>query len=104
MKDHMASESLVSIVIPVHNEEEFLESNLSDLATFFDGLLGPNRWLFVLAENASTDRTPQVIAAVLRRWPLSRAIHLAEPNYGAALKAGLKATTTRWVFMIDVEQ
>jgi glycosyltransferase involved in cell wall biosynthesis len=105
VRDHIASEKgPVSIVIPVYNEQEILERNLATLGAFFDELLGPERWLFLLAENGSTDRTPQVIAEVLRRWPLSRAIHLAEPNYGAALKAGLRAATTKWVFLLDVEQ
>jgi hypothetical protein len=94
----------VSIVMPVYNEEDILERNLATLGAFFDGLLGPGRWLFLLVENGSTDRTPQVIAEVLRRWPLSRTIHLAEPNYGAALKAGLRAADTKWVFLLDVEQ
>jgi hypothetical protein len=31
-------------------------------------------------------------------------INLEKPNYGAALKAGLRATTTKWVYMLDIEQ
>jgi glycosyltransferase involved in cell wall biosynthesis len=104
VRDFVAERGPVSIVIPVYNEEEILERNLATLGAFFDQLLGSGRWLFLLAENGSTDGTPQVIAEVLRRWPLSRAIHLAEPNYGAALKAGLRAATTKWVFLVDVEQ
>jgi hypothetical protein len=105
VRDWLASEKgPVSIVIPVYNEQEILERNLATLGAYFDELLGPGRWLFLLAENGSTDRTPQVIAEVLARWPLSRAIHLSEPNYGGALKAGLRAATTKWVFLLDIEQ
>jgi hypothetical protein len=105
VRDFVGSEKgPVSIVIPVYNEQGILEQNLATLGAFFDELLGPQRWLFLLVENGSTDRTPELITELLRRWPLARAIHLAEPNYGAALKAGLRAATTRWVFLLDIEQ
>jgi glycosyltransferase involved in cell wall biosynthesis len=94
----------VSIVIPLFNEERIIEDNLASLANFFDRLLGPRNWLFILVDNGSTDRTPELVRAAVERWPLSRVVNLAEPNYGAALKAGLRAATTKWVFMLDIEQ
>jgi glycosyltransferase involved in cell wall biosynthesis len=105
MSDRIASDKgTVTVVIPLYNEQEILEQNLAKLAPFFDELIGPNRWLFLLVENGSTDRTPQLIAEMQSRWPAARAIHLREPNYGAALKAGLRAATTRWTFLLDIEQ
>jgi glycosyltransferase involved in cell wall biosynthesis len=94
----------VSIVIPLFNEQSILMENLQDLARFFDGLLGGGNWLFILVDNGSTDDTPQLVKAALQRWPLSRGIKLPEPNYGAALKAGLRAAATKWAYMVDIEQ
>jgi glycosyltransferase involved in cell wall biosynthesis len=94
----------VSVVVPLHNEEAILDTSLTTLAAFFDRVIGPRKWLFLLVENGSTDRTPNLVEAALARYPLARAIHLVEPNYGGALKAGVEAATTRWVYLIDVEQ
>jgi glycosyltransferase involved in cell wall biosynthesis len=94
----------VSIVIPLYNEQAIITENLEALGFFFDRLLGAGNWLFILVDNGSTDATPRLVAAALDRWPLSQAIHLADPNYGAALKAGLRSASTKWVYLLDIEQ
>ena len=94
----------VSVVIPLFNEEAILEKNLTTLARFFDEFIGTGSWLFLLVDNGSTDGTRQKVEAAIARWPLSRAVYLPEPNYGAALRAGLTSATTRWAYMIDIEQ
>ena len=94
----------VSIVIPLYNEEKILTENLEALAGFFDRLLGPRRWLFILVDNGSVDATPALVKAAIERWPLSHVVNLAEPNYGAALKAGLRSASTKWVYLLDIEQ
>jgi hypothetical protein len=94
----------VSIVIPLYNEEKVIEENLASLAGFFDALVGPRKWFFILVDNGSTDATPTSVKGAIERWPPSRAINLSEPNYGAALKAGLCAARTKWVYLVDIEQ
>jgi glycosyltransferase involved in cell wall biosynthesis len=66
--------------------------------------LGTGSWLFILVDNGSTDGTPRLVEEAIERWPLSRGIRLTDPNYGAALKTGLWAATTKWVFVLDIEQ
>jgi glycosyltransferase involved in cell wall biosynthesis len=99
-----AAEYPVSIVIPLYNEQSIVTENLQNLATYFDRLLGRGNWLFILVDNGSTDRTPDLVNAAVGRWPPSRNIHLPEPNYGAALRVGLQAAMTKWVYMLDIEQ
>lgn len=94
----------VSIVIPLYNEQQILNDNLKVLARFFDQMLGAGNWLFVLVDNGSTDRTPQLVKEAIERWPQSRGIHLVKPNYGEALKVGLRSVRTNWVYMLDIEQ
>lgn len=94
----------VAIVIPLFNEQAILMQNLQALAQFYDRLLGAGGWFFILVDNGSVDDTPRIIEQAIERWPLSRGIRLAEPNYGAALKAGLRAAPTKWVYMVDIEQ
>ena len=94
----------VSVVIPLYNEQNILNENVETLAGFFDAVVGRDRWYFVFVENGSTDSTPALAAAAAARRPPSRVIHLPTPNYGIALKTGLRAATTRWVYVVDIEQ
>jgi len=94
----------VSIVIPVFNEQSVLMANAEALASYLDDAIGPRNWLYIFVNNGSSDDTPAVLARILELWPLSRVINLEKPNYGAALKAGLRAATTKWVYMLDIEQ
>lgn len=94
----------LSIVIPLYNEQSILSENLDVLALFYDQMIGERNWLFILVDNGSTDRTAELVNDAITKWPLSRGIFLDEPNYGAALKAGLRSTTTKWVYLLDIEQ
>jgi glycosyltransferase involved in cell wall biosynthesis len=95
---------LFSVVIPLYNEQNILDRNVETLAGFFDAIVGRDRWYFLFVENGSTDRTPDLADATAARYAPSRVIHLPEPNYGIALKTGLRAATTKWVYVIDIEQ
>ena len=94
----------VSIVIPLYNEEKFLQENADSLAAIFDTVVDRGQWSFIFVENGSTDTTAALADAVAARYLPSRALHLPKPNYGVALKAGLQAATTKWVYLLDIEQ
>ena len=94
----------LSVIVPIHNEEDILWDNAATVAACFDEVVGQGRWQFILVNNASTDSTPEIIAKILERWPPSRSIFVAEPNYGKALKAGVDEADTEWLHVIDVEQ
>jgi glycosyltransferase involved in cell wall biosynthesis len=94
----------LSIVIPVLNEEDILEENLRGLAVHFDSIVGPGKWKFVIVDNGSTDATPDILKRVLAEFPPSKAVLVPEPNYGAALRAGLAAADTPFAHPCDIEQ
>ena len=99
-----AVELPVSVVIPVFNEQSILMQNAEALARYLDDALGAGNWLFIFVDNGSTDATPVLLQEIVGRCPLCRVVNLKEPNYGAALKAGLQAATTKWVYLLDIEQ
>lgn len=101
---HRAAELPVAVVIPLFNEEKILMQKLGEIAEIFDSFIGQANWFFVLVENGSTDRTPQLIEEATRRWPQSYGVTLAKPNYGAALKAGLRSVKRKWAYTLDIEQ
>jgi len=99
-----AGVALVSVVIPLYNEQDILCQNLQTLAGCLDHVVGAGKWIFFLVENGSTDSTLATAKSVVMRWPGSRVVHLPEANYGIALKAGLNSVATRWVYVVDIEQ
>jgi hypothetical protein len=94
----------LSVVIPVLNEEDLVEENLGSLAAFLDTAIGAGLWQFVIVDNGSTDKTPEILERVLAKYPPSRVVAEREPNYGNALRAGLNASGTRYVHICDIEQ
>ena len=66
--------------------------------------MGAGNWLYVLVDNGSTDGTPEIIQKILATFPPSKSVFVAEPNYGAALRAGFSAVDTPFLHVCDVEQ
>ena len=83
------SASLLSVVIPVYDEERILESAVRRLYERLGALGRP--FEIVLAENGSRDRTAAVASALSRELPCVRVLRVPAPNYGRALKEGLEA-------------
>jgi len=100
----LAARPPVSVVIPVFNEEAVLMANAEALASHFDDVLGSGNWFFIFVDNGSNDGTPALLGRIVARWPFSQVLNLKKPNYGAALKTGLRTATTKWVYMLDIEQ
>lgn len=95
---------LLSVVVPIHNEEAILWENASVLAAALNAIVGDARWKFVLVNNASTDSTPVIIKRIIETWPSSFEVYAPKPNYGAALRAGLDRVDTPFAMIVDVEQ
>ena len=92
----------ISIVIPVHNEEDYLESSLTLLlsslkeAEVFDFQL-------ILAENGSTDNTLSVAEKLQDRHKELELVVLEEADYGAALREGMVSSDGNFIIMFDLD-
>jgi glycosyltransferase involved in cell wall biosynthesis len=93
----------LSVVVPVYNEEAILLDMAAQLAPHLDAIAGEKRWQFVLVDNGSRDRSPEICSEVVKRWPESVTITLEEPNYGEALYQGLTHAVGPWAFIINVD-
>lgn len=98
------AEVLLSVVIPVYNEEKILEVNLLAYARALDRIVGQGAWKYILVDNGSTDATPKVIEGLQKILPFTEMLHCPTPNYGAAVRTGLAAVSTEYAHNIDVEQ
>lgn len=80
---------LVTLVIPIHNEEKILLENVrAMMVKLHEKMLLP--WEILLVENGSLDQT-WALAQQLKQENPGRVncIHLAQANYGLAMKNGL---------------
>ena len=91
----------VSIVIPIHNEEGILHSAVVDLRE----RLGRLEWRYeiVLAENGSRDGTAALAAELRERYSELDTFSIAEPNYGAALAAGIARARAAIVICEEID-
>jgi glycosyltransferase involved in cell wall biosynthesis len=92
----------VSVVIPVHNEEEILRETVDQVATGLRRL--PLDWFeVILCENGSSDRTHEIARELRRDYPEVRVLWLPMPDYGAAMKAGFFAAEGEVVVNFDAD-
>ncbi|AUX38062.1 MULTISPECIES: glycosyltransferase [Sorangium] len=91
----------ISIVIPVYNEEAILHAAVVDLR---ERLLPFGwRWELVLAENGSRDGTLAIAGELERKYAEVRHFSIGEPNYGAALRAGIERARGRFVLCDEID-
>ncbi len=98
----MPDDPLVSIVIPIYNEEKILRTAVNSLmmevSENFD-------WDFevILTENGSTDNTVAIAKELALRYENLRALHTDEPNYGKALRKGIQEAKGIFVICDEID-
>lgn len=97
------SEITVDVVIPVLNEEAQLAASVETLRAFLSQHC-PYRWRIVVADNASTDRTPQVCQELRASNPGQvDFIRLEQKGRGRALRAAWSSSVADVVCYMDVD-
>jgi glycosyltransferase involved in cell wall biosynthesis len=76
---------LINVTLPAHNEEPILMANTRTVVAFLDARF-PGRFELVIADNASTDRTPALADELAANFPAVRSLHLAAKGRGGALR------------------
>ncbi|MFO8072014.1 MAG: glycosyltransferase family 2 protein [Polyangia bacterium] len=91
----------ISVVIPIHNEEEILRGAVRELA----GELSRQErsWEIVLAENGSTDRTAELAREICDEIGGVRHISAPRPDYGLALRQGIEIARGRIVACDEID-
>jgi glycosyltransferase involved in cell wall biosynthesis len=92
---------MISVVMPAHNEESYLESAVTRVVT---GLR--DRGLdfeVVVCENGSTDLTAEQAEQVAEKYPEVSVLRSPVADYGRALRAGFLAATGDVIIDFDVD-
>lgn len=91
----------VSVVIPVYNEEAILHAAVVELVDQMREL--GKSYEILLAENGSSDATVAKGEELAARFPEVSIFSLGEPNYGAALKEGIRRARGRYVICEEID-
>jgi len=91
----------VSVVIPVHNEADYLVGAIEEL---FDEIADvPADITVLIAENGSTDGTAEAVRMLMPDHPALALLELPTPDYGAAMREGFLATDGEWLVNFDID-
>lgn len=78
---------MISIVIPVHNEEVLLESLVSGIHSGLSGL--KENFELILCENGSSDNTLKLAHTLAASYPNLVVLDSPQASYGAAIRMGI---------------
>ena len=92
----------VDIVVPVYDEEAALALSVRRLHRFLRSGF-PFTWRIVIADNASTDATPEVAATLARDLPGVTWLRLERKGRGRALRAAWSRSDAQVVCYMDVD-
>jgi glycosyltransferase involved in cell wall biosynthesis len=97
-----ANRQTIEIVVPVFDEEAALEHNVELLLAYMRREF-PFRFSIVVADNASTDGTPAIAAALAERHEEVRSLRLERKGRGLALRTAWLASEADVVSYMDVD-
>ncbi|MBP8985585.1 MAG: glycosyltransferase [Syntrophobacterales bacterium] len=98
----MVEGKMVSLVIPVYNEEESLPRLIDRLRPVMDGLKRPYEVVFV--DDGSRDRSLELLKKTVDEWPQVKVVELTR-NYGqhAAVFSGFSVSEGEIVVTMDAD-
>jgi glycosyltransferase involved in cell wall biosynthesis len=98
---------LLSIVIPIYNEEGILHASVIDLLDRLHELEERQHrkipFEILLSENGSKDRTVEIAEELAGKHPEVSIHSLGEPNYGKALRQGIKRARGTFVICDEID-
>jgi len=93
----------VEITIPVYNEEVELEKHIALLSQFCEKQLQDYDWHITIADNASTDKTPTIAAAIAKKNTKVRVYRLEEKGRGRAVKSAWRISKADYCVYMDLD-
>lgn len=91
----------LTIIVPAYNEERRLPTTLPQVASFAEAQSYPVEVLVV--DNASTDRTPEIVRALTAEHPIISLLHQPVRGKGAAVRKGMLEARGDFLFICDAD-
>ena len=91
---------MLSLIIPVFNEENSIEKTVATLHTALETYDGD--FEIVVVNDGSTDRTQETLSK-LNLQKLRIETHPINRGYGASIKTGIRRSTGEWIATVDAD-
>lgn len=88
----------VSVVFPVYNEEEVIETTIKSYYNEFKGKLD---FEIIVKEDGSTDRTKEILKKLAKKYPLRVYMSNERRGYQWSVIEGIKKAKYEWIFLVD---
>jgi glycosyltransferase involved in cell wall biosynthesis len=95
--DPISENSLLTVVVPIYNEEQALPS----FAACLIDLCRAKGWMAVLVNDGSCDQTRQILDQLSAPQDVRVVHHKVNRGYGGALKTGISHVTTPFLVTMD---
>ncbi|GAA0990196.1 bifunctional glycosyltransferase family 2/GtrA family protein [Subtercola frigoramans] len=92
----------LDVVVPVYNEQFALDASIRRLAAYLSDEMSTT-WQITIADNASTDGTPQIADRLADEIDGVRVIHTGRKGRGHALKLAWGASNAEVLAYVDVD-
>jgi len=94
----------ISVIIPVYNEEKFLEKSIEKIITRIE----KNKkfipaYEILLIENGSNDKSFQIGKRLEKRYQFIKTFHLNYASYGQAIKMGILKAKNKIIIIFNVD-
>lgn len=98
----MDKEYSLSLIVPVYNEIELVQSSLIAINSFLESHFAD--YEIIVIESGSTDGTAQVCDRTAETLPRIKVIHEGARNgFGSALRLGYKTATKELIWLVTVD-
>ncbi|MEC4185347.1 glycosyltransferase [Adlercreutzia sp. R21] len=92
----------LEIVFPVRNEERRLEAGIVKTVDYLKSI-GFQNYVLTIADNDSTDLTPQIAQKLVRQNNRISYLHIAQKGVGIAVRSAFEASTADIVGYMDID-
>ena len=93
----------LDVVVPVLNEEKDLAPNIQELHRFLTNFLGSYEWRIVIADNGSTDSTPDIAKSLTEQNSRIAYMRLEQRGRGRALSRAWMESSADIVGYMDLD-
>ncbi len=101
MSEANTNPPLLSIVIPVYNEERRLPASLAQIDAFL--ATQPYSAEVIIVDNASSDRTAEIGRDFVHEHPYATLLYEPRRGKGAAVRTGMLAGRGQYLFICDAD-